>query len=331
MISVLYNRSLNKIIVFYRHFTVKYRNGVKISADKEGMNMPDSVQFTKIITDDSLMETVSHGSISYPFKYYYEHMALFDFNCIDWHWHSEFEFVYVESGSVTVDVGTDSFVVDAGTGIMINSRALHRFTSSEDAVIPNFLFMPSFIAPEDSLIYEKYVAPVISSSSEYIVFKPDASWQADVLDVIKNIIEFQNEEDNELEISIMVQKLWFKIFKNQTFEVSEDKATALQRTRLQLMMQYIHSHFAGDVSLDEIAAAASISKSTALHLFQTNLRITPVNYLILYRLRQAARMLGSTEKKVTAIALETGFNNVDYFCRSFKKAYGITPTDYRRS
>ena len=57
-------------------------------------------QFTKIITDDSLMETAMHGSEDYPFHYYYENLALFDFHCIDWHWHSELEFVYVESGNV---------------------------------------------------------------------------------------------------------------------------------------------------------------------------------------------------------------------------------------
>lgn len=33
------------------------------------------------------METVSHGSLDYPFHFYYENMDMFDFNCIDWHWH----------------------------------------------------------------------------------------------------------------------------------------------------------------------------------------------------------------------------------------------------
>lgn len=50
--------------------------------------MSFSNQFTKIETDDSLMETVSHGNEAYPFSYYYENLALFDFNCIDWHWHA---------------------------------------------------------------------------------------------------------------------------------------------------------------------------------------------------------------------------------------------------
>ena len=47
---------------------------------------------------ETLRETVSHGSEEYPFKYYYEDIWLFDFHCIDWHWHSEVEFVFLEKG-----------------------------------------------------------------------------------------------------------------------------------------------------------------------------------------------------------------------------------------
>ncbi|MFR3754966.1 MAG: helix-turn-helix transcriptional regulator [Enterocloster sp.] len=73
-----------------------------------------------------------------------------------------------------------------------------------------------------------------------------------------------------------------------------------------------------------------ISKSTALNLFRKFLHITPINYLIHYRLNEAALLLSKTEKKINAISYETGFNNVDYFCRLFKKHYDLTPTEYRK-
>ena len=56
-----------------------------------------NTSYPHIITDDSLMETASHGSIEYPFQFYDENMEQFDFNCVDWHWHTELEFVLVES------------------------------------------------------------------------------------------------------------------------------------------------------------------------------------------------------------------------------------------
>ena len=287
-------------------------------------------QVTKISTDESLMETARHGSEAYPFHYYYENLALFDFNCVDWHWHSEFEFVYIESGNVEFNVGTDNFELTCGEGIMINSRVLHRMSSDDEAIIPNFLFHPSFIASSESLIYEKYVFPIISSQTKYVIFRPDIPWQAEALTIMKDIILLQDAESiDELLVSSYVQKLWSLIAGNGTFISQENVESSFKQNRLQLMMQYIHLNYDKDIDLEDISSSANISKSSALHLFSSNLKITPVNYLISYRLRQAALLLLNTEKKITAIAFETGFSSVDYFCRSFKKAYSLTPTEYR--
>ena len=95
------------------------------------------------------------------------------------------------------------------------------------------------------------------------------------------------------------------------------------------MMQFIHENYRRNLSLDEIAAQSMISKSSALNLFRSYLHITPVNYLINYRLKQAALLLSHTEKKVSTISAETGFHNVDYFCKAFKKHYQVTPRQYR--
>ena len=127
--------------------------------------MNTGISSNKIAIDENLMETVQHGDRNYPFKYYYENLALFDFNCVEWHWHTELEFVYVESGTVTMWLGEKKFTLPEGNGVFINSRILHRFYSPTEAVIPNFVCMPCFIAPEDSLVYRKYIFPVISSSA----------------------------------------------------------------------------------------------------------------------------------------------------------------------
>ena len=63
--------------------------------------MASDQPFSKIVTDENLMETAQHGSRNYPFAFYYEDLSLFDFNCVEWHWHMELEFVYMESGTMT--------------------------------------------------------------------------------------------------------------------------------------------------------------------------------------------------------------------------------------
>lgn len=292
-----------------------------------------NTSYSKILTDDDLMETVQHGSNGYPFKFYYENLAMFDFNCIDWHWHAELEFVYIESGNVACWVGDKQFVLSEGDGIFINSKILHRFYSKKEAVIPNFLCLPSFIGAQESLIYRKYVLPVISSSLSFLIFRALVPWQAKAIEIMKQIIAVQDDDLScELATASLVQELWLNIYENADFTYTEDKMdrSASSMARLQLMMQYIHMNYAHEISLDDIAADAKISKSTVLNLFRNYLHITPVNYLIDYRLKEAAVLLSKTEKKINAISSETGFHNVDYFCRLFKKHYHLTPTQYRK-
>ncbi|MCD8151455.1 MAG: AraC family transcriptional regulator [Clostridiales bacterium] len=290
-----------------------------------------NANYPKILTDENLMETVQHGDGSYPFRYYYENIAQFDFNCIDWHWHTELEFVYIESGSPVLWVGTQQLDLSEGNGIFINSKMLHRLYSPADAFIPNFVFMPSFIAAQDSLIYQKYVLPIVSSSLPYQVFCKEIPWQARVLSLMQQIISAQDSSSMELLTSFLMQNLWLELSENmdipQTRE--QDPHFCASQVRVQLMMQYIHNNYAHALSLDDIAGHVMVSKSTALNLFRKYLHTTPIDYLISYRLKQAALLLSKTEKKIYTISCETGFNNVDYFCRLFKNRYHLTPTQYR--
>ena len=291
------------------------------------------MNYNRIMTDESLMETVQHGSNSYPFNFYKENLALFDFNCIEWHWHTELEFVYIESGTVTFWIGEKQFTLPEGNGVFINSKILHRFYSPTEAAIPNFVCMPSFIAAQDSFIYHKYVSPVISSSLTFQIFHANISWQAKALSIIKQIIAAQDcTSSSELATSCLLQMLWLEIYENADIKYTKDhiNGSASSQARLQLMMQYIHQNYIRDISLEDIAEHAKISKSTVLNLFHRYLHITPITYLINYRLNEAAHLLSKTEKKINTIAYETGFNNVDYFCRLFKRHYQLTPTEYRK-
>lgn len=289
--------------------------------------------YNKILTDENMMETIQHGSKEYPFHFYYDNLELFDFHCIEWHWHTEFEFVYVETGTVYFGISDKQFALSEGQGVFINSKILHRYFSQGNAIVPNFVLMPYFIAAQDSLIYQKYVLPIMASPMDYQIFSQDIPWQAQALSLMREITAAQeNASDVELVNSYLIQKIWHILYQNTDVEHmgKKENYSASSQARLQLMMQYIHQDFAYNISLSDIADQAKVSKSTALNLFQRYLGISPVTYLINYRLQEAAKLLASTEKKVTVISKDTGFDSVDYFCKAFKKYYKLTPTEYRK-
>ena len=289
--------------------------------------------YNKILTDENMMETIQHGSKEYPFHFYYDNLELFDFHCIEWHWHTEFEFVYVETGTVYFGISDKQFALSEGQGVFINSKILHRYFSQGKAIVPNFVLMPYFIAAQDSLIYQKYVLPIMASPMDYQIFSSDIPWQAQALSLMREMMAAQEKaSDVELVSSYLIQKIWHILYQNTDVEHmgKKENYSASSQARLQLMMQYIHQKFTYNISLSDIADQAKVSKSTALNLFQRYLGISPVTYLINYRLQEAAKLLASTEKKVTVISKDTGFDNVDYFCKAFKKYYKLTPTEYRK-
>ena len=93
--------------------------------------------FSRIITDETLLENVRHGSLAFPLQYYYENIWDFDFHCVDWHWHPELEYVYVQSGQAICFIGKEKRILNAGCGMLINSRVIHRFEAGASTVIPN--------------------------------------------------------------------------------------------------------------------------------------------------------------------------------------------------
>lgn len=95
-------------------------------------------------------------------------------------------------------------------------------------------------------------------------------------------------------------------------------------------LDYIHAHYAEDLSLDGVSRMVFVSLQYFNKLFKAVKGTTFGNYLIRYRLDKAALLLATTSLKIKDIALQTGFNSQDYFTKAFKKDKGISPLEYRK-
>ena len=287
----------------------------------------------KITTDETLRETIQHGSNRYPFAYYPDNIWKYDFHRIDWHWHHELEFLYVAEGTALCLIGTKKIELHKGSGIFINSGVLHRFEAHSSTLAPNIVFSPTLLAPENSLIYEKYILPVINSSVPYQIFSSSSSVENHILQLLLQIFTIQEtEQDHELYTTQLLFQLWNTLQRNMDWTSDSNSIHRLnhKQARLQTMMQYIHDHYMEEITLEMIAASAAISKSGALHIFQSGIHCSPVAYLIQHRLTQAAEQLYITQKSVSSIAKETGFASSGYFCRKFRQYYHMSPNEYRK-
>ncbi|MDR2303495.1 MAG: response regulator [Treponema sp.] len=92
---------------------------------------------------------------------------------------------------------------------------------------------------------------------------------------------------------------------------------------------FIGENYFENFSLEELASRFSVSKSYIGELFKKYAGETIVRFTGMVRLENACRLLEYTEKPVKEIADKTGFNDISYFCRSFRRRFGITPFAFR--
>ena len=289
--------------------------------------------YTRIATDENGREIQSHGNREYPFAYYYEDVWAFDFHCVDWHWHPEIEFVYVERGTMTAMIGEKRFIVGAGAGVFVNSGVIHRFEATESVILPNIVFDPELLAQKDSLVYQKYIRPVLETGTPYQRYCPESGWQQEILLLLQEIFRVQGEEqERELDTACLLMKLWGILYRNTSLEQSDlgKRQVSGKQVQLRRMMQYIQENYQKSLTLDDIADSVLISKSGVQKLFTAYLQTSPIEYLVRYRLQCAANLLTATDRKIEVISQDTGFHDVAYFCRKFKGLYGMTPTQYRQ-
>jgi signal transduction histidine kinase/AraC-like DNA-binding protein len=108
-------------------------------------------------------------------------------------------------------------------------------------------------------------------------------------------------------------------------ERSAPSASALVKRGL----AFIQQHYAQIAARHEIAAAIGVSERYLSQLFMAELGISPWEYLLRYRVRQARHLLRTSDLPIALIASEVGFDDPAYFSRLFRKEVGCTPRDYR--
>lgn len=294
------------------------------------------MQTLKIVVDNNLQETTKHGSYDFPIAIYTNKFNLFEDGYIKWHWHKELQFSYCLYDKVTFFIENQKITLEAGEGIMVNSNVLHQIKpyKNDNCLMFSIDLDPALIGGNThSLIKKKYLNPILESSNlKFICLKPDVQWQKIILKYIKKVFSLWNEKTYgyELEIKNYLGILWLNIIRAVKEEIKDSVSTVSHdKERVKLALQYIHEHYAENISLNNIAMSANISKSECCRSFKRILRVTPFEYLMEYRALKASELLLKSKKSISIIAFDVGFNGISYFGKVFKKYMNCTPSEYR--
>ncbi|MFR7520402.1 MAG: helix-turn-helix transcriptional regulator [Mediterraneibacter faecis] len=100
---------------------------------------------------------------------------------------------------------------------------------------------------------------------------------------------------------------------------------------MKTVLKYVENHYTEKLTIDDMAKLTYYSKSHFMKFFKAHMGIGFTEYLNDYRLTMAARLLKSSDDSILMIADASGFDNLSYFNRIFKKKYGVSPGTYRKA
>ena len=92
---------------------------------------------------------------------------------------------------------------------------------------------------------------------------------------------------------------------------------------------HIETHYTENITLDELAKKSHLSKRHFQRIFHDCIGRSPIDHLMHVRVQRAAELLRATERTITEIAFECGFQDSNYFARCFRKVMNQSPREYR--
>lgn len=270
-----------------------------------------------------LREKSQHGREDFPLQVYHPTGLM-----ASYHWHEECEFIYVRSGHAVIRKSSEYLEVSAGQCVYIKPNELHAIHSEDMA---SFDFYAIVFKPEllfsSHMITSQFISPKYSIHSHIF---PTGFGQS-ILELILKICQTYETPgfSYELQITAYLYRIFAIIFANNLYEMADIYKDETNHQIFESVIRYIHLNFLDPISIDSLAQVSGYSISHFTRYFKTMTGNTPVEYINRQRIYYASKKLKETNQKILDIALESGFNHVGYFIKTFTKHMGSTPHDYR--
>lgn len=280
-------------------------------------------------------ENKRHTPDDFPYNTYLCSIPL-DFKSVNLHWHNEVEIIVIKKGCGIVNVNLVSYSVEAGNIIFVFPGQLHSIIQKEDNIMEyeNILFKSGLLKSSGSdLCNDKFIQSLLSGNLNMYPIVNDC------FEYYNSIFSLINEIDNLCDLHPYAYQLSVKSHLFQIFYIfisscgmNEIKPISQKSLdKIKSILTYIADNFQNSISIEEIAGHCFYSKSYFMKFFKETMGMSFIQYLNDYRLEVAAKLLTTTSDDIIDISVNTGFDNLSYFNRCFKKKYGITPGKYRRN
>lgn len=100
--------------------------------------------------------------------------------------------------------------------------------------------------------------------------------------------------------------------------------------RIQVVVDYLTPHLNESFTIQSLSEMAQVSQTSFRRLFKAHTGKSPSDYIRELRMTSAARMLLTSDREIAEIGYKVGFSDANYFSRTFRQVFGVSPHQYRR-
>ena len=238
-------------------------------------------------------------------------------------------------GELNIKIGNDIFHLDPGDLLLIpaekfytplaGGRCRYYFFNFTADTLPSDFEIPGYLTvfkhPHLEAGYGYSTIDDYTSAVKVNLYIKNAPYE------IKSI--FEKADKLKPNVSFSDQLSLDNLLRLLLVRMSDSEPTQ-KNSKITKILNYIHMHYAEDVSLSALSRHFSLSQSYIARLFREELGCRPSNYVNKVRISAAKELLASTDFSMAEIAEKIGFSDAYYFSNTFKKAEGVSPLQFRK-
>ena len=254
-----------------------------------------------------------------------------------WHYHPELELLYIKKSAGTWLIGDYIGPFRSGDIVLIGANLPHSFRHEDtfirkqkgrtgEAVVALFKQdLPS--ATLTALPEMRKLTQLLSLSGQGIKLEGATCRQ------VAGMMERLPEQSPGSRLLTLLQILYliaesgdYTVLSTQSFNTD---LSHHDNQRLETVIAYTHAHFRGKLSLEDAAALIHMTETSFCRYFKIKTGKTYVRFLTELRIGYACRLLIDTDKNITEVCYECGYNTLSHFINMFRLITGKRPLEYK--
>nr|WP_294493978.1 AraC family transcriptional regulator [uncultured Mediterraneibacter sp.] len=279
-------------------------------------------------------ETKSHTAADFPYNTYLCSIPE-DFRHVPLHWHAELELIVIKKGRGIVSADLEKRSVASGDIVLIRPGQLHSIEQEAEYSMEyeNIIFKPELLISSGSdLCAERFILPFMNGSL------PSETYLTPVLPCYDGLSSCIRQIDllcgtraeaYQLAVKGLLFQFFYLLISNRQKKETASAPQTKSLEKMKTVLKYVEDHYTEHITIDDMAALTYYSKSHFMKFFKQHMGTGFIEYLNDYRLTMAERLLRASDSSVLEIAEKSGFDNLSYFNRVFKRKYGISPGKWR--